>query len=146
MLDFPLVSVALSYDGANPLDHSNMLTLVQMLPAVETIFHMLSEVLGTRDPESWKAKGPGEVLTRNATATRQDYEGKKTMKVLAFYLMRKAAEKGYRGINIETVHDAVAHVWTHPLTSPRQKLLALLTLLRTKRRMSMQRKLIPSFQ
>jgi hypothetical protein len=114
MMDFPLVSVALSYDGANGLDSAQMLPLVQMLPLFGTINHVLSEVLDTRDPETWKAKAPGEVLTRNATATRQDYEGKRTMKVLAFFLMRKAAEEGYRGISIYSVHDAVAHVWTHP--------------------------------
>lgn len=112
-MDFPLVSVALSYDQANPLDMEKMKGLVESLPLYATIFHVLG-VLDKRDPESWMAKGPKEVLMRNATSTRREYEGKGIMGKLARFLMREAHMKGYRGIQIECLADAVTHVWQNP--------------------------------
>jgi len=52
---------------------------------------------------------------RNATSTRADYEGQGLMKKLAQWLMRDAARNGFRGIQIECAHDAVSHVWLHPV-------------------------------
>jgi hypothetical protein len=112
-MDFPLCSVALSYDGINGLDMEKLMPLIQVLPAFSTIYHTL-ETLDPRDPESWKPKHPHEVLMRNATSTRADYEGQGFMKKLAHYLMRHAASLGFRGIQIECAHDAVTHTWLHP--------------------------------
>lgn len=109
-MDFPLVSVALSYDASSPLDMDKMQPLLAALPHFGTIYHNLEEG-DARDPETWKAKGPGEVLMRNATSTRRDYEGQGLMGGLARWLMREADAKGYRGIQIEAVADAVIHVW-----------------------------------
>lgn len=36
------------------------------------------------------------------------------MKLMAHWEMKDAAVKGFRGINIETLHPAVEHVWMHP--------------------------------
>jgi hypothetical protein len=36
------------------------------------------------------------------------------MKKLAYFLMRYADLKGFRAIQIETAHDKVAWVWSHP--------------------------------
>lgn len=108
-MDFPLVSVALSYDAINALDHDEMDQLVETLPH----FGLIYEILGSRDQrkeEEWCAKGPGEVLMRNATSTRRDYEGLGLMSGLARWLQREAAEKGYRGVQIECLADAVTHV------------------------------------
>ena len=112
-MDFPLVSVALSYDGFNPLDMQRLMHLVEVLPAFGTLYGAL-ESLDRRDPASWKAKGPHEVLMRNGTSTRPDYEGRGLMRKMADWLMREAAGQGYRGIQIETTHDAVMHTWLHP--------------------------------
>lgn len=112
-MDFPLVSVALSYDQANPLNMEKMTGLVEALPLYETIYHVLG-TLDKRDPESWIAKGPREVLMRNATSTRREYEGKGIMGKLARFLMREAYQNGYRGIQIECLADAVTHVWKNP--------------------------------
>lgn len=109
-MDFPLVSVALSYDAHNALDMSKMTPLLEALPHFGIVYHVLEEG-DIRDPESWKPKGPNEVLFRNATSTRQDYEGEGTMAGLARWLMREAAIRGYRGIQIEALADAVIHVW-----------------------------------
>lgn len=112
-MDFPLVSVALSYDGYNALDMSRMGGLVACLPVFGTVYHHLDE-LDQRPPETWKAKEPCEVLMRNATSTRHDYEGKGLMGALARYLMRDAAARGFKASNIECLNDAVTHVWSKP--------------------------------
>lgn len=112
-MDFPLVSVAMAYDGCKPLDMAKLSELIEVLPAFASLYHGL-EVLDSRDPESWKAKGPKEVLLRNATATRHDYEGQRLMRKMANWLMRYANELGFRAIQIECAADAVNWVWTHP--------------------------------
>lgn len=112
-MDFPLVSVALSYDGINPLDEGRMKPLIEVLPLFATAVVAL-EAGDKREPASWKAKGPGEVLLRNGTSTRHDYEGLGVMKALAHFVMRDAAAKGFKAVQIETAHDAVKHVWMNP--------------------------------
>lgn len=112
-MDFPLCSVALAYDGINPLDMEQIMPLIATLPAFGTVYHNL-EQLDPRPPESWKPTGPHQLLLRNATSTREDYEGQHLMKKLAQFLMRHAAEQGFRAIQIECAHDAVTHTWCNP--------------------------------
>jgi len=112
-MDFPLVSVAMSYDSINPLDASKMGPLIEVLPTFATVYHVLA-VGDKRDPASWTAIAPGEVLFRNATSTRREYEGQGLMKKLAWFLLREAKAKGFRGVQIESGSDAVAHVWENP--------------------------------
>ena len=112
-MDFPLVSVALAYDGNKPLDLPSLMPLFDVLPLFPMIYHIL-EGLDKRNPESWKPQRPHDVLMRNAASTRADYEGQGLMKKLAQWLMREAALEGYRGIQIECGHDAVTHTWLHP--------------------------------
>ena len=112
-MDNPLVSVALAYDQINPLDMEQLGPLIQTLPLFATLYGIL-ESLDQRAPESWKATGPRQVLMRNATSTRVDYERGGLMKKLAQFLMRQADALGYRGIQIEAAHDAVAKTWLEP--------------------------------
>jgi hypothetical protein len=112
-MDFPLVSVALSYDAFNALDMAKMGPLVATLPH----FGLVYQILGsgdTRDPATWQPTGPGQVLFRNATSTRHDYEGQGIMGGLARWLMREAEGRGFRGVQIECLSDAVTHVWSQP--------------------------------
>ncbi|EXJ73681.1 uncharacterized protein A1O5_03443 [Cladophialophora psammophila CBS 110553] len=112
-MDFPLVSVALAYDAFNELDMEKIGPLVECLPLFGTIYH----VLGSSDPRdeaSWKPTAEKQVLMRNATSTRHDAEGKGIMKALAQFLMRYAAEQGFRAIQIECLADAVNKVWSQP--------------------------------
>jgi hypothetical protein len=111
-MDFPLCSVALAYDGINELESPKMMSLIETLPLFPTLYAELNAV-DKRDPASWKPKGPKEVLMRNGTSTRADYEGEGLMKKLAQWQMRQAAINGFRGIQIECAHDAVNHVWMH---------------------------------
>jgi len=112
-MDFPLVSVALAYDGFRPLDMARMMPLMQALPACGPIYELLNRG-DRRDPESWMPTAEGQVLMRNATSTRRDYEGRGLMRKVAEYMMRTAAAKGFRGIQIETISDAVFKVWSSP--------------------------------
>jgi hypothetical protein len=112
-MDFPLVSVALSYDAAEPLDMDKMKPLMELMPHFGTVYHILGDA-DKRNPESWQATGPGQVVMRNATSTRVDYEGQGIMSGLARWLMREAESKGYRGVQIECLADAVTHVWSEP--------------------------------
>jgi hypothetical protein len=112
-MDFPLVSIALAYDGSDPLDFARLMPVIELMPLFGALYQIL-ESLDKRDPASWKAKGPHEVLMRSGTSTRADYEGHRFTRKLADWLMREAAGQGYRGIQIACVHDAVTHTWLNP--------------------------------
>lgn len=111
-MDFPLLSIALSYDQINPLVPEKLAPLIEELPLFGTAYHVLKE-LDTRG-ESWKASRPNDVLLRNATSTRRDAEGLRLMAKLARFVMRYAAEEGFRAIQIETFDDRVFNVWLEP--------------------------------
>lgn len=112
-MDFPLVSIALSYDGILPIGPDEMKPLIDCIPLLGTLYMQL-DLLDKRDPESWKAKNAGEVLKRCGTSTRADYEGRGIMTGMAYWLMHEMAAKGYRGIQIETSSDKVHRVWMNP--------------------------------
>ncbi|KAF2660298.1 hypothetical protein K491DRAFT_688338 [Lophiostoma macrostomum CBS 122681] len=114
-MDFPLVSIALSYDSFYPLDQTQMVDLVACLPLFGTAYHELAvRDAEARDAASWQAEGPGEVLFRNATSTRREYEGEGIMAGLARWLIREVDGLGWRGVQIETFNDAVFRVWSQP--------------------------------
>lgn len=110
-MDFPLVSIALSYDGYVPLDPAQMGRLIEAMPEFPVLFGTL-EARDPRAPEDWKPKAPGQVLMRNATSTRHDYEGKGIMAATARWLQREAALMGFEGIQIECIANAVTHLWS----------------------------------
>lgn len=112
-MDFPLVSVALAFDGFNALDMEKVFPLIACLPLFGTLYHALEEA-DPRDEASWKPTAERQVMLRNATSTRHDAEGKGIMKKLAQFLMRYAAEQGFRAIQIECFADAVHKVWSQP--------------------------------
>lgn len=112
-MDFPLVSIAMALDQFNPLDEARLGPLIEVLPFYGDLEHEFGR-LDPREAASWKATAPGQVMLRNGTSTRADYEGAGVMKELAHFLMRRGAEEGFRGISIECLHDAVCHVWMNP--------------------------------
>ncbi|KAH8774505.1 hypothetical protein F5883DRAFT_546917 [Diaporthe sp. PMI_573] len=112
-MDFPLVSVALAYDSFYPIDATKLTPLRETMPLLAERNRILA-ARDTRDPETWQATGPGQVLFRNSTATRAGEEGKGFMGVLARHMMRKAAAEGFRGIQIHCLHDSVNRVWSRP--------------------------------
>lgn len=112
-MDFPLISVAMAYDGFNALDMEQITPLMEVLPLFGAVYHTLEE-RDSRPPESWKPTAEKQVLMRNATSSRHDAEGKGIMKALAQFLMRYAYEQGFRAIQIECLADAVTKVWSEP--------------------------------
>lgn len=112
-MDFPLVSVALAYDAIDEWDFPRMMPLMAVIPHFYTVYKYCHDN-DPRDPSAYTPTGPKQFLMRNATSTRQDYEGHKCMGALARFLMREAKKAGFRGIGIEAAHDAVAHVWLNP--------------------------------
>ena len=112
-MDFPLVSIAMSHDQYTPLDTSKTTPLIQALPIFATFYSVL-QAADKRTDADWKATAAGQVLMRNGTSTRSDYERMGVMKGLAYWLMRQAKLLGYRGIQIECAHPAVSYVWLHP--------------------------------
>lgn len=112
-MDFPLVSIALAFDAIDTLDMPKLLPLLQTLPLFATVYTYMGEK-DTRPESVTVPTGPRQILNRNATSTRQDYEGQRIMGALARFLMREAKGLGFRAIRIEAAHDAVAHVWLNP--------------------------------
>lgn len=112
-MDFSLVSVALGFDAWDALDVQKMMPLLTTLPH----FGLVGEILGERDgrdPESWRPTGSGQVLQRNATATRREYAGRGVMAELARWVMREADGRGFRGVQITCLDDRVTRVWSEP--------------------------------
>jgi hypothetical protein len=116
-MDFPLVSVALSYDGFVPLEPEKMKPLLDLWPEFTTLYGTLAS-RDPRPPESWKPTQKGQVLMRNATSTRHDYEGQGIMAATARWLRREAAAMGFRGIQIECIASAVTHMWSDGVELP----------------------------
>ncbi|KAJ5226409.1 hypothetical protein N7468_007634 [Penicillium chermesinum] len=112
-MDFPLVSIAMAYDGYHALDMTKIAPLVETLPLFGAVYHILGD-LDKRDPSSWKATAPGQVLKRNSTSTLKSHEGRGLMRQAAEEMMRRAAAQGFRGIQIETISAAVEKVWSNP--------------------------------
>lgn len=114
-MDSPMVSIALSYDGFNHLDMEKLGPLIALLPLYGAIFHRLG-ITEPRDPKTFTATAPGQILMRNATATRTRAQGQGIMSGMANWLMAFAKEKGYKHINIEAFDAKVARVWLNPKT------------------------------
>jgi hypothetical protein len=112
-MDFPLVSIALAFDTTNPFHVPSLKPFCAVLPFFPVVFGRFA-VADSREPGSWEAKGPKEVMGRSGTATRADYEGQGIMKKMSHWLMREAANMGFRGITIDCFHDAVHCVWMTP--------------------------------
>lgn len=112
-MDFPLVSIAMAYDGIDELDMAQIKPLIAALPLFEKVISALVE-RDQRDPASWKPTGRGQVLMRNATNTVQSYSGRGLMRLLAEEMMRRSVAEGFRGIQIETISEAVQKVWSNP--------------------------------
>lgn len=112
-MDFPLVSVAMAFDSYDAIDMARLSPLLEVMPLLGERSKILA-ARDTRDPASWEATGPRQVLSRNSTATRAGEEGKGFMGILARHMMRKSAAEGFRGIQIQCLHDAVCRVWSRP--------------------------------
>ncbi|KAI3332406.1 hypothetical protein HD806DRAFT_519148 [Xylariaceae sp. AK1471] len=112
-MDIPLVSIACAYDAFYDLDHRQIAPVMGCLPASTSFYEALAK-REPRGPQTCRPTAQGQVLQRMGTATRTDAEGVGFMKAMAHHMMRLAADKGFRRIQIECFHDAVTSVWANP--------------------------------
>jgi hypothetical protein len=112
-IDSPIMSIALSYDGFNPLDMSQLADLIGLLPLYGAIFHRF-DTTDPRDPESYKPTAEKQILMRNSTSTRVPAQGLGIMSKMANWLMLYAQKQGFKHINIEAFSEVVGQVWRNP--------------------------------
>lgn len=115
-MDTPLVSIACAFDAFYAMDNRRVAPVTGCLPASASFHAALAEQHDPRDPKTWllPPTAPGQVLRRMGTATRAGAEGRGFMKAVAHHMMRRAAEAGFREIQVDCLHDAVRAVWTNP--------------------------------
>ncbi|KAL2818671.1 hypothetical protein BJX63DRAFT_429170 [Aspergillus granulosus] len=113
-MDFPLVSIALSYDAAEPPDEAEIQEYYDIVPVVREMLGYLESLVPSSARKGYAGAGRGKALMRRATATRGDYEGQGIMKGMAWWLMGEAKRRGYEVIEIPIGHPAVRRVWENP--------------------------------
>ncbi|KAE8378687.1 hypothetical protein BDV26DRAFT_184015 [Aspergillus bertholletiae] len=122
-MDFPLVSVAMSYDGSNPIDLDRLKPLFEVIPLLAKSLQRLDETDSRGEVTTHEG-----TLMRNGTSTKADYEGHGLMKRAAHWLMHESVSKGFKGIEIPCFHDAVIGVWSNPPAPFRGEIVAQLNI------------------
>ncbi|KAK0625904.1 hypothetical protein B0T14DRAFT_561863 [Immersiella caudata] len=110
-MDFPLVSIAMAHDAAEPRDNSEWVEVINVIPRLATLFGEI-EKLDEREESIWKPKETGQVIYRRGTSTRADYEGLGCAKMLAHWCMGEWKRRGYRGMQLGVAHKAVERIFT----------------------------------
>lgn len=88
-MDFPLVSIVMSYDGYWPPISDAIQKFKEAFPVVARTLGALGS-RDAREPESWKPNATGQLPRRHGTMTREGYQGTRLAKKLAYYLMDEA--------------------------------------------------------
>ncbi|KAK4443184.1 hypothetical protein QBC34DRAFT_337366 [Podospora aff. communis PSN243] len=112
-MDFPLVSVAVAYDGFKKPDMAVYNPIIKLVPLFGQLHHEM-EKRDTRREEDRKPKREGEMIFRSGTATRRDYAGYGIAKGLGHWLMREVAGYGFGGMQIGVAHEALVRVFMNP--------------------------------
>ncbi|KAI0469582.1 hypothetical protein F4859DRAFT_522994 [Xylaria cf. heliscus] len=119
-MDTPLVSIACAFDAFYAMDTRCVAPVAGRLPGSASFHEALAFAAAAAAqtegllPLPLPPTAPGQVLQRMGTATRADAEGVGFMKAAAHHMMRRAADLGFRTIQIECFHDAVTAVWANP--------------------------------
>lgn len=114
-MDFPLVSVALSYDFFNQRKADFEPSILKILPLHPSVMELLGKgAPGPSDPR-WPRKY-GEVVCRTGTVTKPGYEGRGLMTALNKFVMLEMKSQRYRNLIIGTAGNgmSVHHVYTNP--------------------------------
>ena len=118
-MDFPLVSIALSYDATDPPDEAKLQDYYDILSVARDMFSHLGSLIPPSARAGYGGAGCGElrrgkVLMARSLATRGDYERHGIMKGMAWWLMREAKRWDYEVIETRTGSAAVRRVWENP--------------------------------
>lgn len=108
-MDFPLVAIALSYDGFTNFDTRPIEEFCKALPEPGYLFNEF-EKRSLGDSESSAPTAPGQLVKRNATNTKLGYEGRGFAKKLTYHLTDEARREGFRSLIVNCVHPAVTHI------------------------------------
>jgi hypothetical protein len=114
-MDFPLVSVALSYDFFNQRKADFEPSILEILPLHPVMMSILAqEAPGPQDPR-WP-QAPGEVVCRTGTVTKPGYERRGLMTALNKFVILEMRSRAYRNLIIGTAGNglSVHHVYTNP--------------------------------
>lgn len=112
-MDFPLVSVAIAFDGLKKPDMSLYDPIIELIPLFKHLQGAM-EAGDTRRPEEKNPRLLGQMLFRSGTATRLDYAGHGLAKGLGHWLMKEAAAYGFIGMQIGVAHAALEKVFMNP--------------------------------
>ncbi|KAI0127041.1 hypothetical protein BJ170DRAFT_724751 [Xylariales sp. AK1849] len=112
-MDFPLVSLALSFDCYDQRTADFEEPLLEILPLHPFLMAELGK--GDKRPaESWLPRALGEVVCRCGTITKPGYENRGLMTALNSFLMLELKAQGFRGIFIGIAGTPVYRVYTKP--------------------------------
>ncbi|KAL7619793.1 hypothetical protein AAE478_010336 [Parahypoxylon ruwenzoriense] len=112
-LDFPVVSIGLSFDKFVPGDPKGWEAALEALP----LYAPMGKFYEAHDPRpkgSWEPTAAGQVIERAGTGTMDGYHGKGLMKALARFIMLEMKSRGYRAIQINCGAPQVHRVWSNP--------------------------------
>lgn len=110
-IDFPLVSIALSCDAADPPDKRKMQQYLDIRPGYKQACMHLESLISTSARDGYIDAPLGTVLMRKGSVTRSDYEGRGIMKGLALWLVGEAKHRGFEVIELPVSSPAVRRVW-----------------------------------
>ncbi|KAJ5761534.1 hypothetical protein N7533_003573 [Penicillium manginii] len=110
-IDFPLVSIALSYDAANPPDKRKMQRYLDIRPGYKQACVHLDSLIPASARDGYRDAPLGKVLMRKGSVTRGDYEGRGIMKGMALWLVGEAKRCGFEVIEIPVSNSIVRRVW-----------------------------------
>lgn len=110
-IDFPLVSIALSHDAADPPDEHKVEGYLDIRPSYKQACAHLESLIPASARDGYRDAPLGKVLMRKGSVTRGDYEGRGIMKGLALWLVWEAKRCGFEVIEIPVSSPAVRRVW-----------------------------------
>ncbi|KAJ5975036.1 hypothetical protein N7481_008743 [Penicillium waksmanii] len=110
-IDFPLVSIALSHDAADPPDEHVMRRHLDIRPGYAQLCAHLESLIPASARDGYRDAPLGKVLMRKGSVTRGDYEGRGIMKGLALWLVVEAKRRGFEIIEIPVSNAIVRRVW-----------------------------------
>jgi hypothetical protein len=124
-MDFPLVSLALSYDMFHPRTADFEPSLLEVIPMNPSLMMHLADVpdLPSRLVQPTEV---GRTLCRTGTVTKPGYERKGLMTALNRFVILEARDKGFKNIMIGTsalAGMAVHRVYTNPPSGCRSNVL-----------------------
>ncbi|KAI1860496.1 hypothetical protein JX265_009895 [Neoarthrinium moseri] len=111
-LDFPIVSLALSYDLLQPPPKEAYAAMGRLLPAWGAMMAQFTDTAQTI-PNLPQPTEIGQYAHRSGCITRSEYEGKGLGKLASWWVMHEMAAKGFWGLLVGAGNDQISKIWLH---------------------------------